>query len=50
MDEEEIPKRIMNARMEGTKRQGQLRSRWLNEVKKYLWMTEEKLVYRIGFM
>lgn len=36
MDEERIPKRIMLTRMEGTRRQGRTRSRWIDEVKKDL--------------
>jgi len=36
MDEEKIPKRVMLARMEGTRRQGRPRSRWIYEIKKDL--------------
>lgn len=36
MDEERIPKRIMLARMEGNRRQGRPRNRWIDEVKKDL--------------
>ncbi|CAI6347317.1 unnamed protein product [Macrosiphum euphorbiae] len=36
MDEETIPKRVMLARMEETRRQGRPRSRWIDEVKKDL--------------